>query len=129
MAVNTTPAFTDTPVATVGQVSTANTNRNGTGTVATIYSAGADGSRIDLIRVVATGTTTAGVVRIFIHDGTNFRLYKEILVTAITPSTTIEVFVAEFRPSVPLLLPTGYSIRASTHNAETFNIHISGSEF
>lgn len=129
MAVNTTPIFTDTPRADVGQIATANTARDGTGTVGTIFTAGADGSRIDAVTVVATGTTTAGVIRLFIHDGTNYRLWKEILVSAITPSTSIEVFRAVFTPDIPKVLPTGYSIRASTHNAETFNVHVDGGDF
>lgn len=121
----TSPAFAATPLCAVAQVSTANTNRDGTGTIATIVTAGASGSKIERIRVAATGTVTAGVVRLFIHDGTNSRLYQEILVSATTPSTTIAIFTADidFSQSDGLLvLPTGYSLRASTHNAETFNV-------
>jgi hypothetical protein len=126
---NSVPRFAETAAYAVAQVSTANTNRDGTGTIATIFSAGAQGSLIDLIRVVATGTTTAGVVRLFIHDGSNARLYEEILVTAITPSTTVSVFEAEFVPTKPLVLQTGYSLRASTNNAETFNVHVHASNY
>jgi hypothetical protein len=129
VAANTTPIFTLTPRQDVGQVVTANTNRDGTGTIATIATAGANGTRIDLIRVQAIGTTTTGVVRLFIHDGTNYRLYKEILISAVTPGTTIEAYSYNFRPEEPLALPTGYSLRASTHNAETFNIHIHGGDY
>jgi len=126
---NSVPRFVDAAILAVGQVTTANTNRDGTGAVVTILTAGAQGTQIDLIRVVATGTTTAGVVRLFIHDGSVFRLYEEILVTAITPSTTTAVFEAEFVPTKPLVLPTGYSLRASTNNTETFNIHVSGGTY
>jgi hypothetical protein len=129
MPANTTPIFTLTPRADVGQVVTANTARDGTGTVATIASAGANGTRIDLIRVQAIVTTTAGVVRLFIHDGTNFRLYKELLIPAATPSTTVEAYSVSYRPDEPLVLPSGYSLRASTHNTETFNVHVHGGDY
>jgi hypothetical protein len=105
------------------QVSTANTNRNGTGTIATVFTAGSNGSRIDDIYITATGTTTAGVVRLFLNDGTNTYLFDEILVTAITPSTTVSVFQAVLlNPAI--VLATGWSLRASTNNAETFNIQV-----
>ena len=129
MPANTTPIYTNVARADIGQLSIANTNRDGTGTVVTVATAGANGTRIDLIRICATVTTTAGVVRLFIYDGTNYRLYREILVTAITPSTTVEVYSFSFRPDEPLILPSGYSLRASTHNGETFNVHIHGGDY
>lgn len=105
------------------QVTTANTNRNGTGTIVSVFSAGASGSRIDDIYIVATGTTTAGVVRLFISDGTNIRLWQEILVTAITPSTTVQVWSYALL-NLALILPSGYSLQASTNNSETFNVQV-----
>ncbi len=126
MAANNYPIFDETKGVAVGQVTTADTSRTSPSTVTTVFSAGADGSRIYLIRVVAVGTTTAGAVRLWVHDGSNNRLYKELLVTAITPSTSIEVWWTEFMPSGPdqLILPTGYSLRATTHNTETFNVFV-----
>jgi hypothetical protein len=126
---NSVPRFAEDAAYAVAQVSAANTNRDGTGTIATIFSAGAQGSLIELVRVVATGTTTAGVVRLYIYDGANASLYEEILVTAITPSTSTSVFEAEFVPTKPLVLQTGYSLRASTHIAETFNVHVHASNY
>lgn len=129
MSANINPIHIDTPFTAVAQISTANTNRDGTGTIGTVKSAGSDGTRIDLIRVVATGTTTAGVVRLFIHDGSSAILWKEVLVTAVTPSTSVEVFVAEVAPTEPILLASGYSLRASTHNAEAFNVFAHGGDY
>ena len=117
----TTAQYAATVRTAQGQVSVANTNRDGTGTIATIFTAGSSGSRIDDIYVVAVGTTTANVVRLFVHDGTNARLWREILVPAITPSTTVSVFNAALL-SQGLILASGWSLRASTNNAETYNI-------
>jgi hypothetical protein len=129
MSANTSPRFTDGGKSWVGQVSTANSALDGTGTIATIVTAGSNGSLIQLIRVVAIVTTTAGMVRIFLHDGSNARLYKEIPVTAKTPSGTVQAFEAEFEPSEPLVIQSGWSLRASTQNSETFNIHVSGGDY
>ena len=106
----------------IAQISTANTNRNGTGTIGTVFTGGSSGSRIDDIYIVATGTTTAGVVRLFLNDGTTSYLWQEILVTAITPSTTVQVFSASLLNQALILATSSWSLRASTNNAETFNI-------
>ncbi len=119
----TTAQYAATVRTAQAQVSTANTNRNGTGTIVTVFTAGSSGSRIDDIYIVATGTTTAGVVRLFLNDGTNTYLWKEVLVPAITPSTTVSVFNAALL-SQGLILANTWSLRASTNNAETFNIQV-----
>jgi hypothetical protein len=113
----------------IAQISTANTNRDGTGTIGTVATAGAQGTLIELIRVKATGTTTAGMVRLYIHDGANARLLAEISVSAATPSATVQTFEDELTPTTPLVLPSGYSLRASTHNAETFNVFAVGGHY
>lgn len=126
--------YAATPRCGVGQVSVANTNRDGTGTIATIFTAGANGSRIDAIDLKAVATTTAGMVRLFIHDGVSARLLTELPVTAITPSATLPSWEAQLNVNtmtqvLPLVLPTGYSLRAATNNAETFNVIASGGDF
>lgn len=118
---STSAQYASTVQTAQAQVTTANTNRNGTGTIVSVFSAGASGSRIDDIYIVATGTTTAGVVRLFISDGTNIRLWQEILVTAVTPSTTVQVWSYTLLNQA-LLLKSGWSLQASTNNSETFNI-------
>lgn len=117
----TTAQYASTVRAAVAQVTTANTNRNGTGTIVTVFTAGSSGSRIDDISIDATGTVTAGVVRLFINDGSTSYLWQEILVTATTPSTTVAVWSYTLLNQA-LVIPSGWSLRASTNNAETFNI-------
>ena len=123
MAVTSTPAFAQSPAYGVANISTANTNRDGSGTLGTVLAAGANGTLIERVDIAAAGTTTAGVVRLYVtlDSGPTSRLWKEILVGAITPSATIAAFMRSVREK--LYLPTGYSLRASTHNAETFNVH------
>lgn len=118
---STAAQYASTVTGVAVQVTTANTNRDGTGTIVTVLTAAASGTRIDDIYMVATGTTTAGVIRLFVHDGTNARLLSETLVTAVTPSTTVQVW-SNTLLSQAIVLKTGYSLRASTNNTETFNI-------
>jgi hypothetical protein len=126
-----TPAFAATPKAALAQVSAANTNRDGTGTIVTVLTAGANGTRIERVKVKAVGATTAGMIRLYLNDGTNTRLLEEALVAAVTPSGIVETFEAEFdfsRPDQMLVLPNGWTLRASTHVAETFNVIAIGAD-
>jgi len=103
------------------QVTTANTARDGTGTIATVFTAGSSGSRIDDLTIQATATTTAGMIRLFLHDGTNTRLLREISVSAATPSATVAAYTSSLS-NLALILQSGWSLRASTEKAETFNV-------
>jgi hypothetical protein len=128
----TSAQFTAQPTIDITQISTANTNRDGTGTIATIATGPATaaaagvGERINRVTVQATGTTTAGVIRFYISldSGTTNRLICEKLVTAVTPSTSIPAFRMEVGELTGIILPGGGAavLRASTNNAEAFNI-------
>jgi hypothetical protein len=122
MSANSTPIFTLTPNIGHAQVSVANTGRDGSGAVVNVLTGAVNGTRVEYVRVVAVGTVTTGVVRLFVNSGSVAFLWKEILVTATTPSTSVEVFNAEYVPTKPLVLPSGWVLEASTHNAETFNV-------
>lgn len=128
----TTPAFAATPRAAVGIVSTANTARDGTGTMATIFTAGANGSRIERVKVKAIETTAASLVRLFVHDGSVARLIEEIPVGAVTVSATQGGFEADLSfadPSRVLVLPAGWSLRAATHTAQQLVVAAFGGDF
>jgi hypothetical protein len=132
MAVNTDPIFIIAPQIWQGQVSAANTARDGTGTVVTIATGNTNGSRLDRVLVTATGTTTAGVVRLFLYNGTNTRLIKELLIPARTAGTGTDVYSVEYVrvDNLPIAeLPAAWELRASTHNAEAFNIHAFGGDY
>lgn len=130
MAKGTTPLFTQTARIGMAQVSAANANLDGTGTIVAIVAGVAGGTRIDLIRVKAEVTTTAGTVRLFLKDATNTWLWAEIDVDAVTPASSTASFSAELVPTDPLVLPDAtWSLQASTEKAETFTIFAFGGDF
>lgn len=131
----TTAQFVSQPVLEITQIVSANTARDGTGTMSlvcagpTTTSGAGVGKRINRVIVQATGTTTAGMVRFFVsNDGSvNDRLITEKPISAITPSATITAYRSEVSELVGFVLPGAVSgstsgIWASTHNGETFNI-------
>jgi hypothetical protein len=130
MTANVQPIFPLTPNIGTAQVSVANSNRDGaTGNYATVFTPGALGSVIQKAYVKAIATTTAGMVRIFQGDGANWRLLLEIPVTAVTPSGIVQTFEAELYRLEGLVLKTGYTLKASTENTETFNVLIFGGDY
>lgn len=126
--------YAATPKVGIAAISTANTNRDGSGTIGTVLTAGTNGSRIDAIDIKATGTTTAGMIRLFVHNGTTAFLLTEVPVLALTPSGTSPAWETQLNTNtmtqvLPLVLPSGFSLRASTNNAETFNVIAVGGDF
>jgi len=128
----TTAQFTAQPILEYSQLTTANTNRDGTGTLVTVSTgpsasaAAGVGQRINRVIVQATGGTSAGVIRFYISldNGTTNRMILERLVGAVSPSTTVLAWRQEMPELVGLILPGGGNalLRASTNNAETFNV-------
>lgn len=120
--------FIGTPKVWQSALATANTNTDGTGTVVDVVAAGsAPGSRVDRLRIQANGVTTAGKIRLFINDGTNTYMFREILVLAVTPSASVEAFSTEVTLDVDL--PNGWTLRASTLNSELFKVFAFGGNF
>lgn len=120
------PFFANRASNIVFQVTTANTNFDGTGAIVDGPTAGEGGFRLDRIVVVGVGTVTDGMVRIFLHNTSAYRLYKEVAIAATTPSTTVQSFRAE----VPFgfSIPRGWKISGSTAKTETFNIFVEGGD-
>jgi hypothetical protein len=118
MAANTQPVFPLTPVIPVGNtLATANTAKDGTGTVATLYTAGVNGSKVSSIQIAYTGTSVATVLRLFINNGganstpANNSLYQSISVPANTLSETAAA--ADINVPLSLTLPAGYKLLAT----------------
>lgn len=117
-----TPSFVSTPRIGMAQASTANTNRDGTGTIVDVLTGVAAGTRVLEVTVTGTGTTTAGMVRFYLYDGTNTRLLSEVQVSAITVGASTKAFTDTVTFDNLILPSASWKLQASTHNAETFNV-------
>lgn len=119
-------------------LSTANPNLDGSGVVVPIVGGSNPyGTRIDWIRVKALGSTSAGMIRLFL--GTNSvaqSLLAEIPVQAVTPSGTVKSWEEDWYPTVPtqgqaspFSLTSGQFLWASTQNGEQFKISVFGGNY
>lgn len=127
MAGSVQPIFPSVQNVSWGNVATANTAKDGTGTVVTIFTAGANGSRIDQIKVRALGTNVATALRFFVNNGstnvtaTNNSLAHETTIAATTLSETaalvdndITIVKNTTETAVPVpYLPAGYKLNVA----------------
>jgi hypothetical protein len=121
-------------VGAIGWVSTgtaANTATDGTGTVATIFTADAtNGGRVERLRFRAKGANVATVCRIFINNGltnataANNTLYAEITLPITALSQVAASLLQEFpqiggadQTAFPLVLPPGYTLTCTLGTA------------
>lgn len=112
MAANTVPIFPGSVYLGVADLvgATAVTSRaNITGTTGLVKLtdlAANAGLRVDAIRIKCKGTSAAGLITIWLYDGTTSRIYDEIPVSAVTASTTVDSFTVERPYSTLNLTPT-----------------------
>lgn len=127
---NTSPIYSGTPNIAWGTVATANTAKDGTGTVVTVFTAGADGGRCDYVRARALGTNIATVLRVFINNGSsnavaaNNTLFTEITVAA----TTLSEVAAQVENTINLglALNPGYKVNITIGTTIAAGLAITG---
>lgn len=117
MAANTKPIYPLTPVIGMGTIAAANTAKDGTGTVVTLFTAGVDGGRVDKIKISPTGTSVQTVLRVFLNNGltnatpANNTLYMERTIPAYTLSETTEQL--DIAVQLDVALPAGWKVNCT----------------
>lgn len=117
MAANTAPLFglTSQTGGIAATITAANTATDGTGTVYTVYTAGANGGYVRRIRVKGSGTNSASVMRIFINNGSaqgtaaNNSLWGELPLAATTASNNAAIG-GDFEYPMNMVLKANYVI-------------------
>jgi hypothetical protein len=132
----TTPQFSTTPKVGMLQNPTQSSARNtitpGAGDL--VFTAGANGSRIDRVDVInadaEASAPPANVVRLWIYDGTNARLVHEVEMPANSPATTVKGYKETVTFINGLILPTGYTMRATRAlGTSSYNVIAHGADY
>jgi len=119
MPANTSPIFTLTPNTSTVALAAANTASDGSGVITTLFTAGANGSRVERVTFInsqlAAAVSTANVGKVFIsHDaGVTWFLYAEIAIPAVTRSTSAIGARQQIVFSNGLILETGHLLGAT----------------
>lgn len=101
----TNPSFLSTARIGRASLSIANTATDGTGTITDLLVGVAAGTRVLSINVQGTATTVASLVNLFVNDGTSWKLYDQVTVSATTGSTTAKGYRL-VTPYTDLVLPS-----------------------
>lgn len=110
----TTPAFAATPAVGSGIVpATLDTSLTAPANATTILTGIAAGTKIEEIVVEGLLTTVAGVLNVFLHDGTTYHLYDQFLITAVVSSTTAKAYRASRQYPNLVLLNASWTLRVS----------------
>ena len=124
----TSPAFAITPRVGAVSIATADSSYTAPTNVGTLITGVAAGTRISEIVVKNAATSSAAIVRIFLHDGTTYWLFDEITVAAATGSSTVQ----QSRVSTVynnLVLPSAsWSIRVTTSVSQTTHVTAFGAD-
>lgn len=138
------PIFPNAPKVSWGTVSAANTAKDGTGSVVTVFTAGTSGSRIDKISVRALGANAATVLRLFVNNGqpsssptNNSLAYESTIATTSATETTaqvdniLDVNRGTYSEAAISYLPAGYKINVSlgTAIAAGLQVTVYGGDF
>lgn len=122
MAAGTSPIFVATPRSTgLTTGVNANTALDGTGTVVTVFTAGANGSKVEDIILTHLGTNVATALRIFVNNGatnataTNNWLIHEETMAANTLSQVAASVPVYIRAN--FILPAGYKLNVTIGTA------------
>ena len=124
MAVNNDPVFAKTPKHAAVAVSVANTSLDGTGTITTLLTAGADGAIVTSLKAWGTVTSTAKRLNLFVSvdGGTSWALHESALMAAYGMSNTSVqtpvTFVDKSNPDAAIVLPANAKIGVTTMVAE-----------
>ena len=111
-------------------VATANTNRDGTGTIATVAAGTTAGFKVNSVVAQATVTTTGGMIRLYISvdTGSTWFLFDEFPVAPTTVSATVAGSRMARSYTDLVLKGTTNLLGASTHNAENHNVFALGAD-
>ncbi len=111
-----TPSFAATPKLGSGLVhATFDTSLTAPTNVTTIVTGAASGTKIEELIFQGVGTTVASVVNVFVYDSgaTTYHLIDQVLVSAVTSSTTALAFRSRKQYQNLLLPSTSYSVRVT----------------
>jgi hypothetical protein len=121
-----TPAYAASPRHSSTIAGTAETSLTAPVNSSTLWTAGANGSKIEQITVQAvttslTPTTTTGLVYVFLYNGTTYSLFDTISITAQAATTTSAPFSLT-RTYNNLVVASGSSVAVSQSVAGNANI-------
>jgi len=133
MAAGTSPIFPNVPIIGIASLVsntavTARTVITGTTGLTQLTTTSTNGTRIDAITVKAQGTSVAGLLDIWVYNGTSSYLYDEIAYAAVTANTVVASNVATQTYNT-LTLPPTYQLFVSQQVSSNVSVFAFGGQY
>jgi hypothetical protein len=133
MAAGTSPIFPNVPIIGIASLVsntavTARTVITGTTGLTQLTTTSTNGTRIDAITVKAQGTSVAGLLDIWVYNGTSSYLYDEIAYAAVTANTVTQSNVAT-QTYTTLTLPPTYQLYVSQQVSSNVSVFAFGGQY
>jgi hypothetical protein len=116
------PAFAVTPILSSVSIDTQETSLTAPTNYEELIVGSSNGRRISEIVVKCAATSAAAIVRIFLHDGTNYFLFDEIAIAAATSSNTVTTTRVSTLYNNLILPSSSWSIRVTTSIAQATHV-------
>lgn len=114
--------YASVPRLGLASITAGDSSRSAPTQAATVFTAGAGGSRIDRVAAQVGGTSMATTLRLWLHNGSAYTLWAEATFPSVTPTAAqaapAVVLTSTNSPLFPLVLPAGYSLRASVNDTQ-----------
>jgi len=122
------PVFAITPRISSVSIATEDSSYTSPTNVGTLITGAGTGTRISEVIVKCAATSAAAVIRVFLYDGSNYWLFDEILVSAITASSTVRTFGSSTFYTNLVLPSDSWSIRVTTSVSQATHVTALGAD-
>lgn len=122
------PQFAVTPRIGAVSIATADSSYTAPTNVGTVLTGVAAGTRINEVVIKSAATSAAAVVRLFLFDGTSYWLFDEVVIPAITGSSTSATNRARLTYDNLVLPSASWSLRATTSVSQATHVTALGAD-
>lgn len=124
----TSPSFAATPRIGNVSIATADSSYTAPTSVGTLITGGTNGTRIAEIVVKCAATSSAAIVRIFLHDGSTYWLFDEVTIAAASASSTVQTTRVSTGYNNLILPSSSWSVRVTTSVSQTTHVTALGAD-
>jgi hypothetical protein len=122
------PSFAATPRIGNVSIATAEASYTSPTNFGTLITGASTGTRIAEIVVKNAATSSAAIVRIFLHDGTTYWLFDEVTIAAATGSATVQQTRVSTSYNNLILPSASWSIRVTTSVSQATHVTALGAD-
>lgn len=122
------PSFAAVPRIGNVSIATAEASYTSPTNFGTLITGASTGTRIAEIVVKNAATSSAAIVRIFLHDGSTYWLFDEVTIAAATGSSTVQQTRVSTTYTNLILPSASWSVRVTTSVSQTTHVTALGAD-